>query len=253
MKNLKAFVWMAMGMLVLPLLVNSCSVDDDDNDAYWRTVPNALVTVKNVGDSCYLQLDDSTTLYASNMKTSPYGKKEVRALVNFSKTSQKDSRYDYVVNVNWIDSILTKPVVPTMATTKENDEKYGTDPVDIVRDWVTVAEDGYLTLRFRTFWGNTKTHYINLVSGVNPKDPYELELRHNANGDPQARVGDALVAFKLKGVLPDTGGKTVKLTIKWKSTQGDKTVTFDYGTKQSTSSTLLLKGYESSTVSRNFK
>ena len=31
----------------------------------------------------------------------------------------------------------------------ENSEKYGNNLVEIVRDWVTVAEDGYLTLRFR--------------------------------------------------------------------------------------------------------
>ena len=57
--------------------------------------------------------------------------------------------------------------------------------------------------------------------GQNPSDPYEVEFRHNAYGDTYGTVGDGLVAFKLVG-LPDTNGKTVPLTLKWKSFSGDK-------------------------------
>ena len=42
-----------------------------------------------------------------------------------------------------------------------------------------------------------------------------------------------LVAFRLAD-LPDTEGQTVKLTLKWKSYGGDKSVTFDYCTRQTT-------------------
>lgn len=115
--------------------------------------------------------------------------------------------------------------------------------VDIVRDWVTVAEDGYLTLRFRALWGGQKVHYINLVTDVNPDNPYEVELRHNANGDPQNYWRDALVAFNLNGVVPDTEGKTVKLTIRWHSSQGYKKVDFDYCSRKPISSPKMLEGY----------
>ncbi len=226
MKKLKNFALVALGMLAIVSTFVSCS--DDDNDTYWRSMPNALVTVKIDGDACYFQLDDKTTLKPNNINKKPYGDKEVRALVNYSMTDQKDAKYGAVVNVNWIDSILTKKPVPCLATEEANDEKYGNDAVDIVRDWVTVAEDGYLTLRFRALWGGVKAHSINLLTGVNPENPYEVELRHNTNGDPQLRWSDALVAFYLNDVLPDTDGKTVKLTIRWKSTAGDKTVDFDY-------------------------
>lgn len=62
---------------------------------------------------------------------------------------------------------------------------------------------------------------------MNPENPYEVELRHNQNGDAKYRVGDALVAFNLNDALPDTNGKTVKLTIR-KSSNGDKKVDFNY-------------------------
>lgn len=115
--------------------------------------------------------------------------------------------------------------------------------VDIVRDWVTVAEDGYLTLRFRALWGGQKVHYINLISGVNPDNPYEVELRHNVNGDPQNYWRDALVAFNLNDAVPDTEGKTVKLTIRWRSSKGYKKVYFDYCSRKPISSPKMLEGY----------
>lgn len=241
MKRLRSLALMALGVMTLALSFSSCS-DDDDND-YRKMVPNALVTVKPISDGCYFQLDDNTTLKPGNINKKPFGDKEVRALVNYSVTDQKDETYGQVVNVNWIDSILTKKPVPCLATPEENDAKYGHDAVDIVRDWVTIAEDGYLTLRFRALWGNVKAHSINLIANVNPENPYEVELRHNTNGDPQMRWGDALVAFDLNGVVPDTNGKTVKLTIKWKSTAGEKSVDFDYCSRKTIASPTLLNGF----------
>ena len=133
-------------------LAQDRSCNDDDDTDWSQVLPNALVTVKQNGDACYLQLDDNTTLLAQNLKSTVFGGKEVRALVNYSSTNEKSDLYNQVVHVNWIDSILTKKPVPSLASDTENSEKYGNNIVDIVRDWVTVAEDGYLTLRFRALW-----------------------------------------------------------------------------------------------------
>lgn len=234
-------IGLAIALLLSAFTFQSCN-DDDDTD-WSQVLPNALVTVKQNGDACYLQLDDNTTLLAQNLKSTVFGGKEVRALVNYSSTNEKSNQYNQVVHVNWIDSILTKKPVPSLASDIENSEKYGNNIVDIVRDWVTVAEDGYLTLRFRALWGGMSPHYINLVTGVNPENPYEVELRHNQNGDAKYRVGDALVAFNLNDALPDTNGKTVKLTIRWKSSNGDKKVDFNYCSRKAISNAKQLDGY----------
>jgi hypothetical protein len=198
-----------------------------------RLYPNALVTVKHTVDkTVFLQLDDKTTLLPVNLTTSPFGEKEVRALVNYKEVDKPSSGYDQAVHVNWIDSIRTKPMAPNLGA--ENDTKYGVDPVEIVGDWVTVAEDGYLTLRFRTQWGYPRVvHSVNLIPANNPENPYEVEFRHNANGDMGGRFGDGLVAFRLNN-LPDTEGDTVKLKLKWKSFSGEKSVEFDYKTRAAT-------------------
>lgn len=228
-KSKKWFV--VLGAAMTTLGFQSCL--DDDNTDYALLYPNALVTVKNnaTDNSCYLQLDERTTLLPVNMKTSPFGEKEVRALVNYSNVDEPSGEYSQAVHVNWIDSLLTKPMAPNLGET-QNNEVYGNDPVDMVADWVTIAEDGYLTLRFRTKWSNPgQKHFVNLISTQNPNDPYEVEFRHNAYGDTYGQAGDGLVAFSLSS-LPDTEGKTVKLTLKWHSFTGDKSVQFDYCTRQ---------------------
>lgn len=208
--------------------LQSCLDDDDGN--YELRYPNALVTVKNAADDTFfLQLDENTTLHPTNLKTSPFGDKEVRALVNYKEVDEPSGDYDKSVYINWIDSILTKPIAPDLG--EENDKIYGTDPVEIVNDWVTIAEDGYLTLRFRTLWNGGKKHFVNLLLAQDPDNPYVVEFRHNAEGDVYGDWGDGMVAFRLTD-LPDTEGKTVKLTLKWKSFTGDKSATFDYCTQK---------------------
>jgi len=229
MKTLK-FLFLAVGVMCIAMSLPSC-LDDDDNWKYYY--PNALVTVKPINDnSFYLQLDDSTTLLPTNVMSSPYGNKEVRALVNVDKVDKPVEGYDQAVFINWIDSILTKQMAPDLGL--DNDSVYGTDPVEILNDWVTIAEDGYLTLRFSTLWNDSsKPHFVNLLPSQDPANPYEVEFRHNAYDDKYGIRGSSLVAFNLKD-LPDTEGKTVKLKLKWKSFSGDKSAEFNYCTRKST-------------------
>lgn len=212
-----------VGVVVL-MMLPSCT-NDDDSPELLR--PTALVTVcPNSDGSFIMQLDNATQLVPTNLKTSPFGTKEVRALVNYTETnvSPQDKKVRNV-EVNWLDSIRTKLPVETLG--KQDEIKYGNDPVEIVQDWVTVAEDGYLTLRIRTLWGSPHTtHILNLVTGTNPEDPSELELRHDAKGDKNGRWGDALIAFNLNK-LPRGDAGIAKIKLKWKSFTGDKSAKFE--------------------------
>lgn len=221
--------------LMLVALLTSC---DDINNDYTPICPtsyNAIVTTKtSESGTFFLQLDNSTTLLPINIKHSPYGNKEMRALVNFDYVGNNGGSFTKAVRVYQMDSILTKRPVANLGD--NNDKTYGNDPVDIVNDWMTVAEDGFLTLRFRARWGMTGVkHTINLVATGNDANPYQFELRHNAFGDLNGVIGDALVAFNLNS-LPDTAGKTVKLSIIWMSTTGKKTHEFDFCSRKSSGS-----------------
>ena len=111
-------IGLAVALLMSAFTFQSCDTDDDTN---WdQVLPNALVTVKQNADACYLQLDDNTTLLAKNLKTPVFDGKEVRALVNYTATDEKSDKYSQVVHVNWIDSILTKKPAPYLSTPAVN-------------------------------------------------------------------------------------------------------------------------------------
>lgn len=228
-----------LGLASIAFLFQACSNNDEKIDC-TLFYPNALVTVKRTTDNTvYLQLDDKTTLYPTNLKSSIFGGKEMRALTNFTITDVNSNGYDKTVHINWIDSILTKPSVLSFETEEENTKKYGSDAIEIVKDWVTIAEDGYLTLRFRTVWGTSHTtHHVNLLTGVNSENPYEIEFRHNAQGDTIGKPGDALVAFNLND-LPDTEGKNVKLKLKWQSFSGPKSTEFEFCSRKTTQTSTI--------------
>lgn len=218
----------------------SCSKDAGDqfNDIY-----NATVTFKPQSDGTYfLKQDDSTALIVLNKSLAKYpfaGGKEKRALVQYKLEKNPEAmpvvsgadafKYKNYVTIYSVDTIYTKkPLLFDPA------KKYGEDPIGLyLGDDVfptTLIEDGYLNVTFNIpVWYDSK-HEINLVYGVNPEDPYEVEIRHraengNINGKPQAFI----MNFPLKD-LPDTQGKTVKLTLKWNSITQGKVVsqTFDY-------------------------
>lgn len=233
-KNVLRMMWSAAAMMLMVALVpmaQSCDLGDGDGYCYLpnppgKLVPNAIVTVKTAADNTvYLQLDDNTTLLPLNLKGHPFKGKEVRALVNFRQKNADATPYTKAVWVNGIDSVLTKPAVATLG--EKNDEVYGKDPIEVVNSFPTVCEDNYLTLYVGTVWGRSETrHLVNLVTGVNPDDPYEVELRQNAFGDTKGQMAYTTVAFSLKS-LPKTGGKKVKLRVKYQSFNGEKTCEFD--------------------------
>ena len=228
--RLKKFHFLLAGSLLLAMGLQSCDTDSDDSYALLQ--PTALVTVCPQSDqSVIFQLDDATQLIPVNLKKSPYGDKEVRALVNYSLVSGEAKASVQNVNVNWIDSIRTK----TPVLVKDGDgTKFANDPVEVIRDWVTVAEDGYLTLRLRTVWGGYgRIHTVDLIHDGNSETPLTFELRHNAAGDLTGNMGDALIAFNLNEIIKDSQ-KPVKIKLKWHSFSGDKSAEFSLGSRAKT-------------------
>lgn len=225
-------------LMVMAMTMNSCDrIDDISGDpsrnAVSRNYPSAVVTLKKTyADQLFLQVDDSTMMYPINLQNYKYNK-EVRAFVNMSIPSEEElKKYpDFLADmpnvfVNWVDTIRTKDMAADLGD--KNRETYGSTPVEIVKDFSTVCEDGYLTLRFRTYFQGKTTHVLNLVRG---KNPYEVCLYHNANGETQGTVADGVIAFRLND-LPDTEGKTVDLKLRYQSFSGEKTIIFRYKTRK---------------------
>lgn len=206
--------------------VQSCL---DDNNGYDMSLyyPDAIVTVKPLDDGgFYMQLDEQTTLTAVNMDESPYDE-PTRAFVNFSYADVESGDYDRAVTVNWFRDILTKDMVQVPEDVTDLDAEYGSDPVEIMKSWMTAIEDGYFTIHFQTLTSGTgKQHKVNLVQ-PDPDDPYVLEFRHDADGDNSGVWAWGVVAFRLSafGFVP---GEEVSFTLKWNAYGKEKTHVFKY-------------------------
>lgn len=235
--KLHAFIYglITCSICTMTSFMTSCA--DHDEYEVWVSEPgpDAIVTVKSTEDRiCYFQLNDSVTLHPVNLSSSPYGEKEVRALLCYRNSGRAAQDLSQSIYVNWIDSILTKQMAPDLASA--NDSVYGTDPVEVIDDWLTVAEDGYLTIHFKTYWGNTgKAHWVNLLPVKREGNIYEVEFRHHANGDNDLNVNDALVAFKLDS-LSDFDSDKIQVKLKWRSFRGEKTMTLDCNAPKDTTS-----------------
>ncbi len=214
--NCKKLILMTLAVATMSL--QSC-LSDNAGDVP-RLYANAVVTVKHMGKThSFFQLDAKTTLYPVNVNSILYNGKEVRALINYTKVDSSAHGFSKAVVVNGIDSIRTKDIV--QLAPGQRIETLGNDPIEIVDDWVTISEDGYLTLRVRAIWGNLgHKHRLNLVAGINPNNPHEVELRHDAGGDRRGVPLDALIAFRLYKYFPVEGAKDYKLTVKWKGFNG---------------------------------
>lgn len=229
-------ILLAVALPAVALTVQSCLNDDDSYyDSLALMQPNAIVTVKPLdGGGFYMQLDDNTTLKPLNMDKSPY-KTETRAFVNYVESDADGGDYDQAVNINWIDSLLTKPMVQVPETVEDLDAEYGNDPVEILRSWATLIEDGYFTINFMTCTnGGSTKHRVNLIQ-PDPTKPYELEFRHDADGDTAGMRAQGVAAFKLSA-LNLVQGEKITITLKWKSYSGEKSYDFEYTPGESVSS-----------------
>jgi len=220
--------------LTAALSIVSCS---KQGEASYNT--QAVVTVKGTGsEQCYFQVDEGTIAVPENISKNPYGK-EVRAFTLYldkgeAKGAQAGMKYRNV-KVAYLDSILTKKPAPNLGE-KQNDEVYGTDPIDIYNSFMTVVEDGYVTLKFCAKWGYStplpdRYHTINLVRDTKKDDPYYFELRHNYCKDIEAPMGyyrDGVVAFNIKDILAKETKSTYDITLSYISHYGTKTIVFHY-------------------------
>ena len=93
---------------------------------------------------------------------------------------------------------------------ERNVKTAGDDPVDILTDWMTSLEDGFLTLHYSIPTSGSVKHDFSIHPG---KSAYEWQLVHNAHGDTKGSLNEGIVCFDVSQWLPDTDGKTVQLSL----------------------------------------
>lgn len=206
-----------LSIVLSVILMAGCAKDSiqgtESEIADGQSLPyTAIVSVKkSPTDTLYFQVDDTTRLFPRNFTDEKLvGERIVCDISIYNKVM---GNYGYLTDVHYYDLIdrgnFTKDVsIP------------GDDGLDIIFDWMTCAEDGYLTLHYSTWWGDAGIqHRFSLIAGTNPEDLYELILRQDAAGDGQREKGESLVYFDIN-TLPDTGDDYKTLTLKWQNCAG---------------------------------
>ncbi len=160
-------------------------------------------------DSSKIIMDNGDVLYPIASAYPPgwadYLENGARIMVNYTilddNTDDDGNVVSYYVKVNSFKDILMKGI---MDITPENEDSIGNDPIIVEDYWMT---DSLLNFKLK-YWGYNEVHFLNLVKepskimapGI---QPYELELRHNANGDDEAIPYTAYVSFSLNGLRID--------------------------------------------------
>jgi len=190
-------------------------MDSPSADA-WRQY-TAIVTVKeSPAGTIYFQLDDDSVLYPDNYDTPFTGMQRIICGISMYPNTNE-------CHVEWMDFLAKGDISYTQDAID--------DGLDILDDWMTSVEDGFLTIHYNAWWGNGSVPHLLLVKpSVNE---YELTVVHRMNGDEPLEKADALVYFDINDILPDTQGTYKDLTIKWKSIEGAvKAKTFRFRSRQ---------------------
>lgn len=193
------------------------------NSAFRTGEPlSLLITVKQAEDgSAYLYYNDQYRFRYSE----PFVR-QFRAMSVMQITSLADEQGYCGCNLIYLEAL------------DEGDMTYdasvpGSDGLDIKDVWVTSVSDGYLTIQYDTWWGEHPVkHDFHLVAGLDPDNPYSLELRHDAHSDPHSVQSEGIVCFDIND-LPDTQGENRLITLNYRKISGDSAkMTFVFKTRQ---------------------
>lgn len=194
---------------------------DKVNDPSIGWYPDAIVTVKTAASGkTFFQLDEETTLEPEGW-SNPF-KSETRALLYYSEIGESED-FSVKVRVERIDSVLTKDALAH----NDKDVMKSDDPVEVVKDWLTVCEDGYLTIHFATLWGSGSVpHKVALVAD---KDNSRLfHFRHDSDSDQGTVWKEGIVAFWIGDLVPVASGEDANITLDWESFSGREKMVFKY-------------------------
>lgn len=200
-------------------MYSSCSVEDMNSEEFSLELATVNLIDQESG-AYYLTLDDGSTLKPTAYDIAFEPKANQRVKVNYTIISSAKNpgmaytNYDHTGKINYIQNILTKPVIELTA---ENEKEVGNDPVKLLDFWIG---DHYLNIHFGINMSGAHAHTFNLVKNTliektNTDNEIVLEFRHNTNGDTQLYGRDDYAAFDLRSLQVQGKNKlSIKIKIK---------------------------------------
>ena len=212
-QNCMRHIWGAAVMVVLVFLAGCSKAQYDfmpeNEKGYAYMDPQsgtddlAIGTVRSRDGVRFIRLDEKSCSQVMNPKE----------IADIPDGTRVFLQYRYVVAASiadfCTDAILVEWASPLdMGEIRYEMHAIDGDPVDILMDWITSLEDGFLTLHYSIQASGNVKHDFSLYPSVEP-DTYRLV--HDAHRDIRGTQTDGIVCFDVSGLLPDTEGKTVTL------------------------------------------
>ena len=182
----------------------------------------AVATLRSKDGVRYLQLDPKSVGYVVNPESVADVPDGTRLFLQY-KSFRADDKPSFCTESVWVDWVSPLDVGEVAASPVGKG-----DPVDIVTDWITSLEDGFLTLHYVIRGSGKEKHGFTLCA---TDDPTKFVLVHDAKGETEGSPTDGIVCFPVDGLLPDTGGSTVTLSLTYLNLDNTlTTLTVDYRT-----------------------
>lgn len=208
--------------------VTSCKIDNSPTYFSYMTAVKEQPSSQGIS---YLVTDDSTLVYPTEWPSGLSGMKHnQRLFATFSVPSGElgdrieasFQSYGYVSE----DSI----------TVTSSPDTLGSDPVNLIEAWHSGGIYGagrFVTISFTISGAGYYRHSIALVDNTGSANPdaegyWNLELRHNANNDPQAYLSQSVFSFPLSEKYTASGVKGLKISFTPLNSNTEKTFTIDY-------------------------
>ena len=241
MKHLSKHIgWFWTGLAALLVLVVGCSKGDfmsDTERGYSDPGESglddglAIGTLGSRDGDRYIKLSETTCSKVMNPNAVEDIEDGTRVFLEFRfvVTSQLSSCYTDAIIVEWASPIDKGEVsllgfAEAFSSESITAAKYS-DPMDIILDWMTTLEDGFLTLHYMSPSSGDKKHGFTLYRGMSN----QYYLIHSAYGDTKGSLSDGIVCFDVSPVLPETDGETVKLSLVYIDlNKTEKSLTVDY-------------------------
>lgn len=171
----------------------------------------AVVTVKQDDNgTVFFQLTDTDRLFPGEY---PFTR-QMRAWGSLTIYPEEVPHYGNKTEVNWMEPLDEGSFVKAVPAIEK------AEGIDVMRDsWVTSVEDGYLTVRYKTWWGDPAGHHDFYLVAEEPNNPFSLTLYQDVHSDGHESYSEGIICFDINS-LPDTGVNYRTLTLNWITTQG---------------------------------
>jgi len=191
-------------ILLAIIFLTACFISGciPEEKVYYSTLGIIVITQ----DSTIIEADDGARFLVVNRNNiSSAVQNGDRVIADFTIVNNiAPQGIDLVIEIYSLEKVLFKPVIEINS---EIADSIGNDPLKVGSLWL---EKDFINLSF-LYYGNTLTHYINLIRypGEIPVDTIDLEIRHNNNNDEPRYNFSGFVSFDLRSLQNEVADSVV--------------------------------------------